>query len=350
MDLDDHDKDMMKELGHFLKKVNEQALFHRGLVDTYEGVDRDGLRIAALDHDIEYYHPTITLDERMNNIARYIVCADASDTNIVCNTIVSHFYGPTDIHLTLTGNEDRATALIDFDRIAGGDVGYTEEMRDRAKEARKSGKQLYNPLELRTSLWDAAKKFMAKKTGIEGRALEPFDLCEWVASFVTDGTAIDMLNSRTLDEVYGVMTRHRGIGSFYGYHCGTSNSVNPKVAFHHDEPFIMPGPGAKKAVKAIWKGKVPESRAADAVRYIRENQERLGLTDGVYFHPQTWNIVDQRGRTVFSEPQNGLKYYGTEVLLCQFSCYLRLKENPASADKRRIKSMAKPAVEESVWE
>lgn len=341
-DLWDFDKELMAELGHFLKKANEQALYNRGLQPAYEGTDRNGVEIAALARDIEYYHPTITLDERMNNIARFVVAADVPEADVICNTIVSHFHGPTDIHQTLTGIEDRERALIDFTAIARGDKRYTKEMQDRAMAAKEAGKPLWNSLELRTSLWDSAKKFCQAKYDNPSRPLMPFDISEWIASFVTDGTCDGVVRSKSLEEVYGVISSHRGIGNFYGYHCGTSNSVNPRLAFHHDERFIVPGPGARKTIKALWGGKLPDSKAMEGVAFLRENQEGLGITEGVFFHPDTWNIVDRKGNTVFDEPQDELKYYGTEVLLCQFHCYMNLKENPHMAPKRRIKGYVPP--------
>ena len=341
-DLWDYDKELMAELGHFLKKANEQALYNRGLQPTYEGVDRHGVPHPALARDIEWYHPTITLDERMNNIARYIVTADVPEADVICNTIVSHFYGPTDIHQTLTGIQDRATAVIDFTRIASGDKAYTKEMQDRAVAAREAGKTLYNMLELRTSLWDSAKKFCKAKYDKPDRPLMPFDIAEWISSFVTDGTCAGVVASKSLKEVYGVISSHRGVGNFYGYHCGTSNSVNPRLNFHHDERFIVPGPGARKTIKALWGGRLPDSKSMEGVAFLRENQKALGITDGVYFHPETWNIKDRKGNDVFDVPQDELKYYGTEVLCCQFSVYLHLKENPHLAAKRKIKGYLPP--------
>ena len=42
------------------------------------------------------------------------------------------------------------------------------------------------------------------------------------------------------------------------------------------------------------------------------------------------------GTKLFREQQDGLKYYGTEVLSCQFGIYLQIRENKKLCEKRKV--------------
>lgn len=331
-----YDRDLMKELNHFLKKINDRALYQRGLLPSYEGLDLQGNEIPALAEDVEYFHPTITLDDRMHHIAVNIVQADIPLEDIICNTIISHFYGARGIHQVLTGNNDPTQSLVEFTRIAAGDDAYTKELQDRAMAAKLAGTPLWGTTELRTSLWGAAKDFARKKYNDPKRILMPLDVAEWVASFITDGTIERMKQVNSLEEMYNVLVSHRGIGEYYGYHCSTSNSVNPQLNYSHDDEFIMPGPGARKTVDLMWHNTLPKKLYGKAVAFIRQNQEEIGIIDGVNFHPSTWNFTLRDGSRLFEDDQNELKHYGTEVLCCQFGVYLHLKANPNLAKKRKV--------------
>ena len=42
------------------------------------------------------------------------------------------------------------------------------------------------------------------------------------------------------------------------------------------------------------------------------------------------------GTKLFREKQDGLKYYGTEVLSCQFGIYLQIRDDKKLCDKRKV--------------
>lgn len=335
----DYDRELMEELNHFLKKINERSLWALGLSPTYEGVDMHGEEIPALHSDVEYFHPMITLDDRMRYIAEHIVQSSHSQYNIVCNTLISHFYGARNIHNVLTWEwDDPAKAMVDFERIDAGDLDYLHEMRERVEAAIEGGLRIWESTALHTSLQTAAKRYVAAQEGEDPktRKMHPFDVAQWVASFIGDGTIDRLLNARTGAQGYDVLTAQPGIGSYYGYHGCTSNSVNPAIQFTHDDPFIVPGPGARAMVKRMWGGRIPDKHSGLAIQFVREHQDEIGVTDGVDFHPETWNIVRADGTKIYKEDQNELKYYGTEVFCCQFEVFQNLKANPKLAKKRGI--------------
>ena len=60
------------------------------------------------------------------------------------------------------------------------------------------------------------------------------------------------------------------------------------------------------------------------------------MTDNVYFHPKTFNVWNDKDTPVFEYSHDSLKYYGTEVLSCQFGIYLQIRNNLKACLKRRV--------------
>ena len=69
----------------------------------------------------------------------------------------------------------------------------------------------------------------------------------------------------------------------------------------------------------------------EAIYFLRENGDEIGLTDNVHFHPKAYNIDN-----IFQFPQDGLKYYGTEVVSCQFGIYLQIREDKKACERRKV--------------
>ena len=67
-----------------------------------------------------------------------------------------------------------------------------------------------------------------------------------------------------------------------------------------------------------------------------ENGDEIGLTENVVFHPEAFNINLPGGKKLFEYPQDSLKYYGTEVLSCQFGVYLQIREDERACARRRV--------------
>lgn len=332
------DRSVLKEVHHFFEKINERNLFVRGLVPRYDPPS------AALGPDVEYFSSQITLDDRMQYIMRHIVTSPRlSAYNKLGNTIISHFYGARGIHQVLSGIESPDEAHVDFEEIAREQIRWKDRLgggrltkfyRDIAYSAKIKKIPLWGTTELHTSIQDAGHKFVDQTWGPEFKT--PFAVAEWIASWINDGFMDKLLSSRTLKEMFTNLTSKRGIGPYYGYHCATSNSVNPDLPFSHDEDFCSPGPGACMTLDLLFPGvSKKEVPYGDRVIWIRKNQDELfpGLRD--QFHPETWNVT-ANGVTIFKESQNELKVYGTEVGLCQFSVYCRLRDNPHLISKRKV--------------
>jgi hypothetical protein len=107
------------------------------------------------------------------------------------------------------------------------------------------------------------------------------------------------------------------------------------MKYHHDQRFVAPGPGAVYTIKLLWPD-VPNKYLAEAIYFIRENAAEIGLTKDVVFHESGYNIELDNGSYLFNEQQNGLKYYGTEVLCCQYGVYLQIRDDEKACGRRQV--------------
>lgn len=321
------DEEVMNDVGHFFRKVNDRSLYNLGINDSYDdGGD------AALGLTVEYFHPAITLDDRMRYIAENIVYnKNLSPQSIVCNTILSHFYGARGIHQVITRDKDPKTALVDFDRYLK-DEKYKNELSRNLKDATGFGIPIYGTTELRTSIFGAANAFVANKYN-RAKDKHPANILRWIADFIDRGIVDQMLAANSLEELYKVLIQLEGIGAYYGYHCSTSNSVNPLINVNHDERFCVPGPGARYTLGILFDQSSTNLDFGEQVVWFRENyKDYIG---DIVMHDTTHNIIVD-GKKVFADEQDELKTYGSEVGLCQYGVYKRLKENPKLINRRKV--------------
>jgi hypothetical protein len=324
-------KDKFQDFLRFLGKVNENAEFRFNLRNEYVN---DDVNDPALAQDVEYFGFNILQDARMRYIIENIVTNnEVSLPNKICNTVISHFYGARDIHRTLTGIDDVKKAIVDFERINSGDTGYLNSIKESTQRSLKNGKTLYGTTELHTSIQTAGRNFCRDKYENSNRPIEPTDILEWVSSWVTDGTVSEIKDCHSLYNMYKILTSKRGVGEYYGYHCATSNSVNPYLNFNHDEDFCAPGPGARSSIDYIFDGFTGKIPYGDVVIWLRREQDKL--FGNMNIHPFFHNYTASTGR-VFSDDQNNMKVYGTEVGLCQYGVYCHLRANTHLVNRRKV--------------
>jgi len=326
------DPKVLESFEFFLNKVSERTDKAFGLRSTYECDD------PALGADVEYFGFNILQDDRMRYIIENIVSLpdhELSQANKIGNTIISHFYGARGIHTVMTGIKDPKKAHVDFVRL-NTDIPYLQSIKAEVSRSKHEGKKFYGTTELHTSLQTAARNFCRKKYNEDDRPASLMDILEWIADWTIDGTVNRILKVTSLEEMYNLLCEKPGVGDYYGYHCSTSNSVNPALAYQHDENFCSPGPGARDSLDRIFK---PMKDAGfkldygDLTIWIRENQKTLfkSININPFFHNYLVN-----GKKLFQDEQNELKVYGTEVGLCQFGVYCYLKENPHLISKRKV--------------
>lgn len=317
--------EVVEDIGRFFNKVNDRALYKMGVKESYDNGGDE-----ALGETVEYFHPQITLDDRMRYIMENIVVSDIDMDNMICNTIISHFYGARGIHQILTRNKNPKTALVDFIRLTK-DQEYENEIRENINDAIELDLPIYGTTELRTSLFGASNAYVSKLKNKERNA-DKINILLWVASFIERGITKKMSEVNSLKEMYETMSSIEGVGQYYGYHSSTSNSVNPKININHDERFCVPGPGARKTLDMMFGDncKIPYG---DRVVWFRENYK--DLIGEIYLHDSTHNVLVE-GKKILKDEQDELKTYGCEVGLCQYGVYVRLRENPKLINKRKV--------------
>ncbi len=202
--------DVVKDVGRFFNKVNERALYNMGVLESYDSGGDD-----ALGETVEYFHPQITLDDRMRYIMENIVYAPISMDNIICNTIISHFYGARGIHQVLTRDPNPKTALVDFERLLV-DREYEDKIRKNLEDAVSLGLPIYGSTELRTSLFGAANNYVAQLRN-QPRDAHKINILLWVASFIPRGITGRMAQVKSLSEMYDIISSLEGVGQYYGY-------------------------------------------------------------------------------------------------------------------------------------
>lgn len=327
------DHKVMEDYNYFLIKVNERTELQFGLRDSYND---DGHE--ALGESVEYFGFNILQDDRMRYIIENIVSlpdSKLSQYNKIGNTIISHFYGARGIHTLVTGENEPKLAHFDFVRAVE-DQDYIERTKKITEFYRLHKKRFYGTTELHTSIQTAARNFCRQKYNDPTRPASLTDILEWIASWTTDGTMDAIINNtNSLKDMFDILTSKPGIGEYYGYHCATSNSVNPILNFHHDDVFNAPGPGARETLNLLFptlkKGK---NTWGELVVWLRDNQNVLfkGLNIHEHFH----NYTLSNGTKVFSFDQNKMMVYGTEVSLCQYSVYNYLRANPHLISRRQV--------------
>ncbi len=328
--------DLMKDFNWFLYKVNQRSCIQLNYIKgKYESVNRFGENDFGLGVDVEYFHPTITLDDRMRYIATNISQADMDIHNILCNTYISHFYGARGVHQTLTNSRDPKNCFIDFHKILENNQSYIDTIKHNIVISKKEKKPIWGTTELHTSLQTASRNYIRKKNNDPLKKFDTFDMLEWVASFIKNGTNQKLMESKHIKDAYATLKKLDGVGDYFAFHGAASTSVLPQMKYHVDQRFVAPGPGARYLIKRMWPD-APTREYADAIYFLRENADGIGLTDNVYFHPKTYNVWNDKDIPVFEYSHDSLKYYGTEVLSCQFGIYLQIRNNLKACLKRRV--------------
>ena len=318
------DQEVVEDLGQFIHKVIRQGHHNNGLIDDYTWDE------PALAPEVAYFNPQLTLEAGAQRIANYIVCSDISLEEKICNTIVKHFYGPTEIHQIITGERDPAKALVDFARI-NEDPEYAQRLDYNLNLAASLGIPVWDTTAVRTSLWGAANSYVTEIDKLNERSMNRVNLLRWIGTFLHNGLVDQIKEAESMKESFKIFTSMNGIGNYYGFHSSVTNSINPDVRFSHDDRFAVAGPGARATLTRLF-GKV-KVKHDDQVVWFRENYEEF--IGKVHVDPRAYNL-DAREGFCFAEPQDGLKTSGTEVALCQYSVYTRLREKTHLIGRRRI--------------
>jgi len=329
------DVEKFRDFKYFVEEVNTRAEWQRGLIPSYTHKE------YALNADTEYFHPMITYDDRMVYIMENIVSlppSELSSYNKIGNTIISHFYGARGIHQIATRENDPKKAHVDFENYFTS--GERERVRRNLELAPIANLPIYGTTELRTSLFGAANKYQLKRFGNAADKVHPGNIMDWVAGLHEDGMFQDMLNSKSAAETFNILTRNEGIGSYYGFHCTTSNSVNPELAWDNDSNFVKPGPGAQYTLKLLFpKASSKDITNGELVIWFRHNQKFFGFGD-IVIHESAHNVLDYKGDKILEKDQTEMMTYGSEVGMCQYGIFCKIRNDKKAIERRKVSRLA----------
>lgn len=325
------DVEKFRDFKYFVEEVNKRAEWQRGLTESYE------YKEYALNPDTEYFHPMITYDDRMVYIMENIVSlpdSELSPFNKIGNTIISHFYGARGIHQIATRTNDVKKAHVDFENYF--DTDERERVRNNLDLAQKAGLSIYGSTELRTSLFGAANKRQIELFGSGADPKHAGNIMDWVADLGRNGLFENMMKSQSISETFDLLTANEGIGAYYGFHCSTSNSVNPALAWHNDENFVKPGPGAQYTLGLLFpKATSKQITSGDLVIWFRHNQKFFGFGD-ITIHESARNVLDYKGDKVLHADQTEMMTYGSEVGMCQYGIFCKIRHDKKATDRRKV--------------
>lgn len=325
------DVEKFLDFKYFISQVNKRAEFQRGLIPEYTYDE------YALNPDTEFFHPMITCDDRMVYIMENIVSlpdSELSPYNKIGNTIISHFYGARGIHQIATRENDPKKAHVDFDNYFNTDE--RERVRKNLSLAGRAGLPIYGSTELRTSLFGAANKYQVQRFGESAERVHAGNIMDWVASFKERGIFDAMLKSNSSAETFKILTQLDGVGSYYGFHCSTSNSVNPALNWDNDENFVRPGPGAQYTLGLLFpKATSKEITSGDLVIWFRHNQKFFGFGD-IAIHPAFHNVLDANGNKILTKDQTEMMTYGSEVGMCQYGIFCKIRNDRKAIERRKV--------------
>lgn len=316
---------------YFVEQINNRAEFQQGLRASYIHEE------DALNVNTEYFHPMITYDDRMVYIMENIVSLpneELSLYNKIGNTIISHFYGARGIHQIATRCNDPKKAHVDFENY------FTTDERQRVRRnlelSAVAKLPIYGSTELRTSLFGAANKYQLERFGNQAEAKHAGNIMDWVAGLGEKGVFQDMIASNSAKETFNVLVKNEGIGSYYGFHCATSNSVNPHLNWDNDDNFVKPGPGAQYTLKLLFPS-APSKLITngDLVIWFRHNQKFFGFGD-IIIHESKRNVLDYKGDKILSKDQTEMMTYGSEVAMCQYGIFCKIRHDKKAIGRRKV--------------
>ena len=325
------DFDKFKEFKYFVNSVNERAEFQRGFRQTYNAPE------YALNASVEFFHPNLCCDDRMVYIMENIVSLPdekLSLYNKIGNTIISHFYGARGIHQIATRENNVKKAHVDFKNY------FTSGERDRIRKNLElsviAKLSIYGTTELRTSLFGAANKYQEERFGKSTNRAHPGNIMDWVAGLGERGIFDRMIASKSAEETFNILSSLEGIGSYYGFHCATSNSVNPSLRWDNDDNFVKPGPGAQYTLRLLFpKATNKQISSGELVIWFRHNQKFFGFGD-IVIHESLRNVLDYKGDKILSKDQTEMMTYGSEVGMCQYGIFCKIRHDHKAIDRRKV--------------
>lgn len=354
------DPDVRRRLGDFVREFNRREKTVRiDKATTFDGYYRDGFYThrpawgtgwVVDGKPVPYFHPNRSFHDEviwLNKNLFYL--QDASFEDKLVNAAVVKFYGPSNtLKIATAGTQ---WAYVNFGEYRR-NRDYRKHLLSNVEGASARREQLWGTTELRTSLQTASRDHARANPSeideglsadqVATRKMRPSDMIHWIASLAPKWT--EFYSKRpTMQQSFEMLTSHRGIGNYYGYHFSSNLARMPgigaaslieaehaeafkKLGIEHgnldeNDDYVVAGPGAMATLNRLFPSlTVSAKTSTKLILAIRDNQEEFFGIKGDSQAERDLLLSTELGR---------FTTFGCEIACCQFDVFER-----ASTDRR----------------
>lgn len=348
------DSTVRQELGSFVREFNRRERMVRIEKScTFEGYYRDGhyshrdewgTGWVVEGRAVPYFHPNRSFHDEviwLNNNLFYR--KDVTFEDKLVNAAIVKFYGPSNtLKIATTGTPWQYVNFTAYRE----DRSYALRVLNNIEEASRKKMQLWGTTELRTSLQTASRDYSRKNPSlidielrsneVEVRKMRPSDMVHWISSLAEQWSNFYMTKP-TMSESFNMLTQHRGIGNYYGYHFSSNLARMPGIgaaalieAEHLEEfkslgvqhgrldendDYVVAGPGAMATLQRLFpKISISTKTAMSLLVEIRDRQEQFFNIAGDISAERDLKESTELGRYTT---------FGCEIACCQFNVFER---------------------------
>jgi hypothetical protein len=356
-------KELIRDFVHEMNRREYEVRFQKKCnFDTFKHLENEenkfGYGFIVDNKSVPYFHPNRSFHDEiiwLNNNVFYN--PDCTFEDKLINAAIVKFYGPSNTISLITKDTD--SPFIKYNSLVN-DYNYVQKCMVNLENARKQNTKIYGTTELRTSLQTESRNYcreintpyddFIKSNFNNQRKGRASDIVYW---FTYLGPKfVEFYKSKpSMEQSFDFLTSIRGIGNYYGYHFSTNlarmpeigtelllkNSTNKFGNLDEDDDFVAPGVGAMSTINWFYKDlgvSVSTKVGAKVIQAIRDNQNEFFNFKGESLN--VLNEITEIGR---------FTTFGVEISCCQFSVYLRLKNNKNMALRRASAPISKEGLD-----
>ena len=308
---------------------------------------------------VPYFHPNRTFHDEviwLNENLYYNESVCFEDRLI--NSCLVKFYGPSNTLRIMS--RDTGIGWVSYKRLVEEKEYRCQVMENLHRAVNSNSEKIFGTTELRTSLQTASRnytrvietefdrkhnKFNPTRSGRSG------DIFYWFT--LLGPKFVEFYKTKpTMEQSFNFLSSFGGIGNYYGYHLSSNLARMPYLGtllekdaetgnLDEDDDYIATGVGAMNTVQWFLDGivKSPNRAVGDRmVNAIKRDQKSFICGNS----EEDWNILKD-----VSEIER-FTTFGCEISLCQFSVFLRLRENSKLALKRALAPISQESEEKCV--
>jgi len=350
---------MFREFIHEMNNREHEVRFKKSCTfDTYKHKDQDvekfGFGFIVNNKSVPYFHPNRSFHDEIvwlnNNVFYNNQC---SFEDMLINAAIVKFYGPSNTIKLIC--KDTGYSFVKYDLLVNDDE-YLLKCMQNIEDAKRTKEKIYGTTELRTSLQTESRNYTRiRETPYDkshnlkldlNRKSRVSDMLYWF-TYLGPKFVEFYKKKPTMSESFYFLTKNRGIGNYYGYHFSTNLARMPEIGteallksktnkfgkLDEDDDFVAPGVGAMITINWFYedlKLSINTDVGAKIIRSIKKNQN-----DFFDFKGEKQKILSTITET------GSFTTFGVEISCCQFSVFLRLKDNKDLALRRAMAPISK---------